>query len=84
MHNALAIPEVSRIVQVAVRDFSDGEQRTVAESGGRVTLFEDRVLARRRFEGESWSSIADAIVGALKVDSRGFIPEFSVFATNPF
>jgi len=28
--------------------------------------------------------IADAILGALKVDSRGFIPEFSVFATNPF
>ncbi len=28
--------------------------------------------------------IADAIIGALKLDSRGFIPEFSVFATNPF
>lgn len=28
--------------------------------------------------------IADAIVGALKMDDRGFIPEFSVFATNPF
>jgi 3-oxoacyl-[acyl-carrier protein] reductase len=28
--------------------------------------------------------IADAIVGALKVDDRGFLPEFSVFATNPF
>ncbi len=28
--------------------------------------------------------IAKAILGALKVDSRGFIPEFSVFATNPF
>jgi 3-oxoacyl-[acyl-carrier protein] reductase len=28
--------------------------------------------------------IADAIIGALKVDSRGFIPEFAVFATNPF
>ena len=28
--------------------------------------------------------IADAILGALKVDGRGFIPEFSVFATNPF
>ncbi len=28
--------------------------------------------------------IADAIIGALKVDGRGFIPEFSVFATNPF
>jgi 3-oxoacyl-[acyl-carrier protein] reductase len=28
--------------------------------------------------------IADAIVGALKIDDRGFLPEFSVFATNPF
>ena len=28
--------------------------------------------------------IADAILGALKVESRGFIPEFAVFATNPF
>ena len=28
--------------------------------------------------------IAAAILGALKVDGRGFIPEFSVFATNPF
>jgi 3-oxoacyl-[acyl-carrier protein] reductase len=28
--------------------------------------------------------IADAIVGALEIDSRGFIPEFSVWATNPF
>lgn len=28
--------------------------------------------------------IADAILGALEVDDRGFIPEFAVFATNPF
>jgi 3-oxoacyl-[acyl-carrier protein] reductase len=28
--------------------------------------------------------IAQAIVGALEIDDRGFIPEFSVFATNPF
>ena len=28
--------------------------------------------------------IADAIVGALEIDDRGFIPELSVFATNPF
>lgn len=28
--------------------------------------------------------IADAILGALEIDDRGFIPEFSVFATNPF
>ena len=30
------------------------------------------------------AEIATAIVGALEIDDRGFIPEFSVFATNPF
>ena len=30
------------------------------------------------------SEIADAIVGALEIHDRGFVPEFSVFATNPF
>ncbi len=28
--------------------------------------------------------IADAIVGVLRIDDRGFVPEFPVFATNPF
>jgi 3-oxoacyl-[acyl-carrier protein] reductase len=28
--------------------------------------------------------IADAVIGALRIDDRGFVPEFSVFATNPF
>ena len=28
--------------------------------------------------------IADAIIGALRIDNRGFVPEFSVFATNPY
>lgn len=28
--------------------------------------------------------IADAVVGALQLDRRGFVPEFSVFATNPW
>jgi 3-oxoacyl-[acyl-carrier protein] reductase len=28
--------------------------------------------------------IADAVIGFLEMDDRGFVPEFSVFATNPF
>jgi 3-oxoacyl-[acyl-carrier protein] reductase len=35
----------------------------------------------KKLRGED---IADAIVGALEMDDRGFIPEFSVWATNPF
>lgn len=28
--------------------------------------------------------IADAVIGVLRIDRRGFVPELSVFATNPF
>lgn len=35
----------------------------------------------KKLRGEE---IADAVIGALKIDNRGFVPEFSVFATNPF
>ncbi len=40
----------------------------------------------RPFNGKKLRAeeIARAIVGALQIDDRGFIPEFSVFATNPF
>ncbi len=41
----------------------------------------DQVRSDKKLRSEE---IADAIIGALKVDNRGFIPEFSVFATNPF
>ncbi|MFB3066354.1 MAG: SDR family oxidoreductase [Planctomycetota bacterium] len=40
----------------------------------------DQPASPKKLRGKE---IADAIVGALKIDGRGFIPEFSVFATNP-
>jgi 3-oxoacyl-[acyl-carrier protein] reductase len=51
-----------------------------------MTSFADKAGVEREVTDKKLrpSEIADAIVGALKVDSRGFIPEFSVFATNPF
>ncbi len=30
------------------------------------------------------AEIADAVVGMLSLNTRGFVPEFAVFATNPF
>jgi 3-oxoacyl-[acyl-carrier protein] reductase len=41
----------------------------------------EQVLSEKKLRP---SEIADAIVGALEIDDRGFSPEFSVFATNPF
>ena len=41
----------------------------------------DRELDPKKLHSED---IAHAICGALEMDDRGFIPELSVFATNPF
>ncbi len=42
---------------------------------------EERESKPNRLRGEE---IAWAIKGALEMDSRGFIPELAVWATNPF
>jgi 3-oxoacyl-[acyl-carrier protein] reductase len=51
-----------------------------------LTDFAAKVGRAQQFSEKKLRSqeIADAIIGALKVDNRGFVPEFSVFATNPF
>ncbi len=47
--------------------------------GGKAGNPRDQSPKKLRLE-----EIATAIIGALKIDARGFVPEFSVFATNPF
>jgi 3-oxoacyl-[acyl-carrier protein] reductase len=42
---------------------------------------EERARSEKKLRPQE---IADAIIGALKLDHRGFVPELSVFATNPF
>ena len=51
-----------------------------------LTDFSSKVGRSQEASGKKLrpQEIADAIVGALEIDARGFIPEFSVFATNPF
>lgn len=65
MQNALELDSVTRLVQVGVRDTCEEEMDAVAASGGRVRLFDYRMLSRRRFSGESWSSIVDEILAEL-------------------
>ena len=56
MRNALRdIPQVSRIVQVGIRDYCRQEAEFVAGLGPRATVFPGRELARRRFAGPSSS-----------------------------
>ncbi|HSK11872.1 MAG TPA: agmatinase family protein, partial [Phnomibacter sp.] len=59
------IPQLQRVVQVGVRDYSQGEWEYICNSGHRVVAFLDRNLKARLYEGEPWKSICDDIISKL-------------------
>lgn len=65
MYNVLRdIPQVSRLVQVAVRDFSATEA-TLAASSERIETFDDLSLSEGRFRGVTWDAQCRKIVERL-------------------
>ncbi len=65
-HNVLAeIPQVKRLVQVGIRDFSEDELRAIHGSGGRVLTHFDQEWRRRLFAGERFDALCKDAVAAL-------------------
>jgi agmatinase len=62
------LPEITRIVQVGLRDLSEDEHAYAAASKGRIVQHHDADLARARFEGETWTAQVRRIVEALPRD----------------
>lgn len=72
MFNVLRdVPQVTKIAQVAVRDFSESEA-ALAASSGRIATFDDLSLAAALFRGETWDAQCRRIVDALPQGLREF------------
>lgn len=89
-HNVLAeIPGVKRIVQVGIRDFSEGELRAIEQSRGRVVTHFDQDWRRRQFAGERFDALCKEAVGALpdkvwiSVDIDGLDPSLCPHTGTP-
>ena len=66
MYNALRdIPQISRLVQVGIRDFSEEEFNYIRDSNQRVIPFYDKDIKEKLFEGGTWRTIVDEIVQRL-------------------
>lgn len=65
MYNALKLPQVSKIVQVGIRDFGEQEVEVVNAENGRVKVFTDIDMKIKAFEGLSWAAQCDQIIAAL-------------------
>jgi agmatinase len=65
MYNALKeIPEV-KLVQVGIRDYSQGEYEYVKANSDRIRTYFDKDIRFRQFEGETWKQICTDIVSQL-------------------
>jgi agmatinase len=66
MYNTLAeIPEVTKVVQVGIRDYSEEEWTYISNSNSRVVTYLDRDIKERQYEGETWKQITDEIISHL-------------------
>ncbi len=66
MFNVLKdIPQVNKLVQVGIRDYSQGEFEYICNSNHRVVTYFDKEIKERQYEGQTWKQIADEIISQL-------------------
>ena len=66
MYNALEeIPQLSKLVQVGIRDYCQEEVDYIEANKNRVVTYFDKQIKERQYEGENWKSIVDEIVAQL-------------------
>ena len=68
MFNALKIPQVSKLVQVGIRDYCQAEYDVIQNSKGRVVTFFDRDIKNKQYEGATWVTICNEIIAQLPDD----------------
>jgi agmatinase len=90
MHNVLAqVPQVTRLVQVGIRDFGSREHAEARAAGERVVVFYDQQLADQRAAGTAWCEQAARIVAELpelvyvSFDIDGLDPRFCPHTGTP-
>jgi agmatinase len=65
MFNALKIPQISKLVQVGIRDISHVEVNTIAKSEGRAIVYYDALIKQEMYEGKTWGQITRSAIDHL-------------------
>ncbi|NEO99772.1 MAG: agmatinase family protein [Symploca sp. SIO2E9] len=64
MHNALKLPQISRLVQVGIRDVCEAEMAMV-KNDSRIVMFDDWQLKANAYEGITWAAQCLNIISNL-------------------
>ncbi|MBW3468135.1 agmatinase family protein [Arthrospiribacter ruber] len=87
-YNALKLPQISKLVQVGIRDYCQAEAM-MAKENNRITTFYDAAVKEELYEGKAWKVICDNIVDTLPsdvyvtIDIDGFDPKLCPHTGTP-
>lgn len=65
MFNVMKLPNVTKLVQVGIRDYCEDEVNLVQNSQERIVMYTDRELKSRQFSGQKWHEVCKEIVAKL-------------------
>ncbi|MFG6101629.1 agmatinase family protein [Leptothoe sp. EHU-05/26/07-4] len=65
MFNAMQLPQISKLVQVGIRDISHGEMSMIQDSNDRIVTYLDTQLKQANYAGKSWLEQCQDIVRHL-------------------
>ncbi|MBE7380216.1 MAG: agmatinase family protein [Leptolyngbya sp. SIO1E4] len=65
MTNVVTLPQVTRLVQVGIRDISPKEVAKIQQSHNRIIAHYDAVLKQKRYGGTAWLDLCRQIIAPL-------------------
>ena len=65
MFNALKLPQITKLVQVGIRDVCQDEVTLVQQSNGRISAYFDPMLKAKLYDGVTWRDLCHQIVAEL-------------------
>ncbi|MBA3706277.1 MAG: agmatinase family protein [Bacteroidetes bacterium] len=68
MFNALKISQITKLVQVGIRDYCQAEYEIIQNSNNRIVTFFDRDIKNKQYNGVTWASICNDIIAQLPND----------------
>lgn len=87
-YNVLKLPQISKLVQVGIRDYCQDEA-VMAKENNRIYTFYDKDIKEEIFEGKAWKIICDDIVEQLPqevyitIDIDGLDPKLCPHTGTP-
>ncbi len=89
MFNAIELPQLTKLVQVGLRDICQDEVNIINNSEGRIMAYYDAAINQRLYSGQTWVAICQEIISHLppqvhiSFDVDGLDPKLCPYTGTP-